>query len=365
MVGSRSAAASSGGDAGDRRSTRPPATSTSEDSSRVRVFVPRVVPDVTTGRRDRRRPHRRDPDRPGGARPGRRRRRLELPLRDRHRHLLRDQRPLRSRRLRTRRSTPVTADVSGLTMETTYHYRLVAANSVDSNAGRRQDLHAARGARPEHRSGDGVTPASATLNGSFDPTTKTPTTTSNGAPTPPTATRPRTTRRVDRVLRPGPRRRARRSAASSSFTKYHYRIVAVNGRRNQLRRRPRRHDRAARTADDQRNGRIRRHRRQRHDLRRRQPGLRRHLLRRSNTAPAPPTTPKSPEAHPARTRRQRPPDRGRRSPASSPGPPITSGSSRPTSAGRRHGPDMIFTTLDLPTIGLDGRLGGHADDARS
>ena len=53
-------------------------------------------------------------------------------------------------------------------METTYHYRLVAGNSIDSNQGA-DDLHPARGDRPAHRGSDGSHPDSVQLNGSFDP----------------------------------------------------------------------------------------------------------------------------------------------------------------------------------------------------
>jgi phosphodiesterase/alkaline phosphatase D-like protein len=123
-------------------------------------------------------------------------------------------------------STPVTADVSGLSMETTYHYRLVAANSIDSNAGADRTFtpHAVLGLSTDPPSA--VTPISATLNGSFDPNNDDTgyyfewgTDTSYGNSTP-------------EVQVPGsPSGTTSRSAGIgglSSYTRYHYRIVAIN-----------------------------------------------------------------------------------------------------------------------------------------
>jgi hypothetical protein len=65
--------------------------------------------------------------------------------------------------------TAVSAAVSGLTPETTYHYRVVASNSVDANAGADMTFttHAVRGLSTDPATE--VTPNGATLNGSFDP----------------------------------------------------------------------------------------------------------------------------------------------------------------------------------------------------
>lgn len=125
-------------------------------------------------------------------------------------------------------STGVTADVSGLTMETTYHYRLVAANSVDSNPGAdvtftpRAVLGLSTDAATE------IASDSARLNGSFDPNNEDThyyfewgADTSYGDTTaiPPGA---------DAGSTPGARSVSADIGGLSAFTKYHYRIVAHN-----------------------------------------------------------------------------------------------------------------------------------------
>ncbi len=63
----------------------------------------------------------------------------------------------------------VTAEISGLTRETTYHYRLVAANAIAANQGQDQTFtpHGVLGLTTEKASE--LTPNGATLNASFDP----------------------------------------------------------------------------------------------------------------------------------------------------------------------------------------------------
>ena len=228
-------------------------------------------------RPDRRRPHERDAHRPGRARPdGRRRRRPTATSKSAPTPPMGPTSPA-CRRRRTRAPRAVTADVSGLTTETTYHYRLVAANSVDSTAGADKTFtpHAVIGLRTDPATD--LTQISATLNGSFDP---------NGEVThvhfewgadnsygnvTPNRGRHRRRRGSKGVTAP--------IEGLQSFTPYHYRIVARKLRRDQLRRRHGRPHGAARTADGLGADGVRRHRPQRERLRRRQPGLRRHGLR--------------------------------------------------------------------------------------
>jgi phosphodiesterase/alkaline phosphatase D-like protein len=199
-----------------------------EDNNRIAVFVPRVVPDVTTGpateidHTSATLNGQVAPDPEGGGE-----------VESCHFDIGTD--TSYGTEVPCIETTPyggptqVTADVSGLSMETTYHYRLVAANSVDSTAG--QDMtftpRAVLGLSTDDASD--ITPVSATLNGAFDPNNEethyyfewgpdssygnsTPLTLgwSTGDPAGPTAA-------------------AAQIGGLSSFTKYHYRVVAENG----------------------------------------------------------------------------------------------------------------------------------------
>ena len=125
-------------------------------------------------------------------------------------------------------STAVTADLTGLTMETTYHYRLVAGNSIDSNPGvdRTFTPHAVIGLTTQAPTD--LTSTSATLNGSFDPANDgthyffewgPDTSYGNTTPAPPGA---------DAGSAPGTKNVSAGIDGLSSYTAYHYRIVAVN-----------------------------------------------------------------------------------------------------------------------------------------
>lgn len=123
----------------------------------------------------------------------------------------------------------VTADVSGLSMETTYHYRLVAANSIDSNAGADRTFtpHAVLGLSTDPPTN--LTPVSATLNGSFDPNADATNyyfewgpDTSYGNTTPVSACGSAIS------CDPGVKSVSADIGGLSAYTKYHYRIVAVN-----------------------------------------------------------------------------------------------------------------------------------------
>jgi hypothetical protein len=123
--------------------------------------------------------------------------------------------------------TAVTADLTGLTMETTYHYRLVAGNSIDANHGEDRTFtpHAVIGLNTD--AATDLTPTSATLNGSFDPNNDgthyffewgPDTSYGNTTPLPP----------GDAGSAPGTKNVSAGIDGLSSYTKYHYRIVAVN-----------------------------------------------------------------------------------------------------------------------------------------
>jgi len=125
-------------------------------------------------------------------------------------------------------STAVTADLAGLSMETTYHYRLVAGNSIDSNPGEDRTFtpHAVLGLRTDPPSG--LTPTTATLNGSLDPANDgthyyfewgPDSSYGNTTPAPPGA---------DAGSAAGLKPVSAQISALTSYTAYHYRIVAVN-----------------------------------------------------------------------------------------------------------------------------------------
>jgi phosphodiesterase/alkaline phosphatase D-like protein len=198
-----------------------------EDSARVAVFVPRVVPDVTTG----------DatgvghtgatltgevaPDPAGGG-----------DVTECHFEIGTD--TSYGTNVPCQQATPysssaaVSADVSGLSMETTYHYRLVATNSVDSNPGADRTFtpRAVIGLSTDEATE--VTPDSVRLNGSFDPNSEdthyyfewgNDTSYGNTTAAPPG---------VDGGSTPGTKSVSADIGGLSSFTKYHYRIVAHN-----------------------------------------------------------------------------------------------------------------------------------------
>jgi hypothetical protein len=125
-------------------------------------------------------------------------------------------------------STAVTADLTGLTMETTYHYRLVAGNSIDANQGEDRTFtpHAVIGLTTEPPTD--LTSTSATLNGSFDPNNDgthyyfewgPDSSYGNTTAAPPG---------VDAGSAPGTKNVSAGIDGLTSYTKYHYRIVAVN-----------------------------------------------------------------------------------------------------------------------------------------
>lgn len=125
-------------------------------------------------------------------------------------------------------SKAVTADLTGLSMETTYHYRLVASNSIDANPGADKTFtpHAVLGLRTDAPSA--VTPTTATLNGSFDADDDgthyyfewgTDTSYGNTTAVPPG---------IDVGSTPGMKQRSAGISGLSSYTRYHYRIVAAN-----------------------------------------------------------------------------------------------------------------------------------------
>jgi NHL repeat-containing protein len=123
----------------------------------------------------------------------------------------------------------VSADLSGLSMETTYHYRLVAENSIDSNAGADKTFtpHAVLGLSTDPATN--LTPVSATLNGSFDPNSDSTdyyfewgTDTSYGNTTPVATCGSAIT------CDPGDKSVSAEIGELAAYTKYHYRIVATN-----------------------------------------------------------------------------------------------------------------------------------------
>jgi hypothetical protein len=120
----------------------------------------------------------------------------------------------------------VTADVNGLTRESTYHYRLVAANSLASEHGddRTFTPHGVIGLTTEDATG--LTKSGATLNGSFDPNHETTryyfewgTDTSYGHVTP-TQETPSTTSGSTAV--------SADLSGLDSYSTYHFRVVAEN-----------------------------------------------------------------------------------------------------------------------------------------
>ena len=122
----------------------------------------------------------------------------------------------------------VSAEVSGLPMEATYHYRLVASNSIDANPGedRTFAVHAVLGIKTEPATQQ--TPSSVTLNGSFDPAGRDThyyfewgTDTSYGNVT---VAAPG----VDAGSADGVAHFSAPIGSLSSYAKYHYRIVATN-----------------------------------------------------------------------------------------------------------------------------------------
>jgi hypothetical protein len=113
-------------------------------------------------------------------------------------------------------------------METTYHYRLVAANSIDANPGADRTFtpHAVLGLKTEPPTA--VTPTTAILNGSFDPDNDgthyyfewgPDTSYGNTTAAPPG---------VDAGSAPGLKSVSAPIEGLSSYTAYHYRLVAVN-----------------------------------------------------------------------------------------------------------------------------------------
>jgi phosphodiesterase/alkaline phosphatase D-like protein len=125
-------------------------------------------------------------------------------------------------------STAVTADVSGLAMETTYHYRLVASNSVDSNPGSDRTFtpRAVLGLSTDEATQ--VSQRSARLNGSLDPSGEAthyyfewgPDTSYGNLTSPPPGD--------DAGSASGRKSVSAEIDGLSPTTKYHYRLVAVN-----------------------------------------------------------------------------------------------------------------------------------------
>ncbi len=122
----------------------------------------------------------------------------------------------------------VSADASGLAAETTYHYRLVASNSVDANPGKDETFttHAVKGVSTDPASEQ--TSGSVTLNASFDPANEathfyfewgTDSSYGNLTPALPGGEVPASSGTVH-VSAP--------ITGLSSYTQYHYRVVATN-----------------------------------------------------------------------------------------------------------------------------------------
>jgi hypothetical protein len=122
--------------------------------------------------------------------------------------------------------TAVHANLSGLTMDTTYHYRLAAANSIDFNHGADHTFLPRRVLGLATEAATNVGQTSATLNGSFEPNGEDThyffewgTSSSYGHVTP-TELVPGTT--------PGSASVHAEITGLSTYVKYHYRVVAIN-----------------------------------------------------------------------------------------------------------------------------------------
>jgi NHL repeat len=125
--------------------------------------------------------------------------------------------------------TGVTADVSGLTADTTYHFRLVASNSVDANFGKDQTFTPHRVLGLSTVGATNIAPTTVTLNGSFDPDAKSThyffewgknTSYGNATAVSPGVDAPDIT--------PGTKTVSTNISGLTNYTEYHYRIVASN-----------------------------------------------------------------------------------------------------------------------------------------
>jgi hypothetical protein len=125
--------------------------------------------------------------------------------------------------------TTVSADVSGLSAETTYHYRLVASNSIDANGGKDETFttHAVKEVSTDPATD--LTTRSAVLNASFDPANEAThyyfewgpdSSYGNVTSTPPGPEVPASSGTVH-VSAP--------IEGLSSYATYHFRVVASNG----------------------------------------------------------------------------------------------------------------------------------------
>ena len=198
-----------------------------EDSGRIAVFEPRVVPDVTTGdptgvgHTSATLTGQVAPDPVGGG-----------DVSDCHFEIGTD--TSYGTNVPCQPATPyssptaVTADVSGLSMETTYHYRLVAANSIDANPGADKTFTPRAVLGLSTDAATNVTPDSVRLNGSFDPNNEDThyyfewgADTSYGKTTSPLPG-------VDAGSAPGAKSVSADLGGLTAFTKYHYRLVAAN-----------------------------------------------------------------------------------------------------------------------------------------
>ena len=122
-------------------------------------------------------------------------------------------------------STAVSREITGLTVDATYRYRLVAKNSIDSNAGGELTFTPHRVLGLTTGAATNLTTTSATLNGSFDPSGEATTyvfewgtDTSYGHVTPVSTP----------VTGTGTKPAAADITGLTNYTKYHYRIVATN-----------------------------------------------------------------------------------------------------------------------------------------
>jgi hypothetical protein len=125
-------------------------------------------------------------------------------------------------------ATEVSADLTGLTMETTYHYRLVAANSVDDTAGEDRTFtpHAVLAVSTDPPSDQ--TPTSATLNGSFETAGDDVEYYFEWGPTAAYGNTTAAPPGIEEPDQPGMTEVSASIEGLSSYTKYHYRIVATN-----------------------------------------------------------------------------------------------------------------------------------------